>query len=227
VLYNFSGTFESGGGTSGGLTMGPHGTLYGTTYSGSGGPSGTVFRLTPPKTTGKPWTHTLLYAFAGFADGADPQDEVVFDKNGNLYGMTSYGGSGGPNCFGSPCGTVFQLTPTPTGPWTHNVLYSFNGGTDGGDPGRALTVDAAGNLYGTTGFGGAPSCGGGTGCGTVFQLAPPSVQGGSWTETILNRFTGGSDGAGPGGLTFGKGHLLYGPAGAGANGDGLLFSIIP
>jgi hypothetical protein len=46
-------------------------------------------------------------------------------------------------------------------------------------------------------------------------------------ETILNRFTGGSDGAGPGGLTFGKGHLLYGPAGAGANNDGLVFSITP
>jgi len=227
VLFSFSGTFETGGGTSGGLTMDSHGAVYGTTYSGSGGPSGTVFRLTPTK--GGHWTHTVLYAFAGFADGAFPQAEVVFDKNGNLYGMTNYGGSGGPNCFSSPCGTVFELMPTPTGPWTHTVLYSFNGGTDGGYPGRALTLDAAGNLYGTTGIGGDPSCtgGNGDGCGTVFRLAPRAVQGESWMETILNRFTGGSDGAGPGGLTFGKGHLLYGPAGAGANGDGLVFSIAP
>jgi hypothetical protein len=65
------------------------------------------------------WTHTVLYAFAGFSDGAFPQAEVVFDKDGNLYGMTNYGGSGGPNCFGSPCGTVFELMPTPAGPWTH------------------------------------------------------------------------------------------------------------
>ena len=228
VLFNFSGSFESGGGTSGGLTLDAHGALYGTTYRGSGGSSGTVFRLRPPK-TGTQWTHTVLYAFAGFADGADPVAEVAFDKNGNLYGMTSYGGSGGPNCFGSPCGTIFKLAPAPTGPWTHTVLYSFNGGTDAGYPGRALTLDAAGNLYGTTGIGGDPSCTGssGDGCGTVFQLAPPAVQGGSWTETILLRFEGGSDGAGPGGLTFGKGHLLYGPAGAGANNDGLIFAIAP
>lgn len=227
VLFNFSGSFKKGGGTSGGLTMDEHDALYGTTYRGSGGPSGTVFRLTPNK--GGRWTHTVLYAFAGFSDGAFPQAEVVFDKDGNLYGMTSYGGSGGPNCFGSPCGTVFELMPTPMGPWTHTVLYSFNGGTDGGYPGRALTLDAAGNLYGTTGIGGDLSCAGsnGDGCGTVFQLAPPGVQGGSWTETILDRFAGGADGAGPGGLTFGKGGLLYGPAGAGANGDGLVFSIAP
>ena len=229
VLFNFSGTFESGGGTSGGLTIAAHGALYGTTYRGSGGQSGTVFRLAPPKTSGGRWTHSVLYAFAGFADGADPEAEVVFDKNGNLYGITSYGGSGGPNCFGSPCGTVFQLTPTPTGPWMHTVLYSFNGGTDGGYPERTLTLDAVGNLYGTTGIGGDPSCtgGNGDGCGTVFQLAPPGVQGGSWTETILNRFTGGTDGVAAGGLTFGKGHLLYGPAGAGANNDGVIFAITP
>ena len=226
VLFNFSGAFETGGGTSGGLTMDAHGALYGTTYSGSGGPDGTVFRLTPTK-GGTHWTHTVLYAFAGFADGAFPQDEVVLDKNGNLFGVTSYGGGGGPNCFGSPCGTVFQLTPTPTGPWTHTVIYSFNGGTDAGYPERTLTLDAAGNIYGATGIGGDPSCGAGTGCGAVFRLAPPTVQGGSWTETILNRFTGGSDGAGPGSLTFGKGGLLYAAAGAGANNDGLVFSITP
>jgi uncharacterized repeat protein (TIGR03803 family) len=230
VILNFSGTFAGGGGTSGGLTMDAHGALYGTTYSGTGGKSGTVFRLTPPKTNGRRWVHTVLYAFAGGSDGSAPEAEVVFDKKGNLYGTTNYGGVGGPNCFGVSCGTVFQLTPAPNAPWTHNVLYSFNGRTDGGYgyPGPALTLDAAGNLYGTTPIGGDPNCGGGgTGCGTVFQLAPPVVQGGSWTETILHRFAGGGDGAGPGGLTFGKGKLLYGPAGAGANGDGLVFSIAP
>ena len=107
------------------------------------------------------------------------------------------------------------------------MIYSFNGGTDAGYPERTLTLDAAGNIYGATGIGGDPSCGAGTGCGAVFRLAPPTVQGGSWTETILNRFTGGSDGAGPGSLTFGKGGLLYAPAGAGANNDGLVFAITP
>ena len=228
VLYSFTGAFETGGGTSGGLIMDVHGALYGTTYSGSGGPSGTVFRLTPPK-SGTLWTHTVLYAFAGGADGADPEGEVVFDKNGNLYGTTNYGGTGAANCFGSPCGTIFELTPTASGPWTHTVLYSFNGGTDGGYgyAGPALVLDAAGNLYGTTPIGGDPSCNSGTGCGTIFQLAPPAALGGSWTETVLYRFPGGAAGAAPGGLTFGKGHQLYGPAGAGANDDGLVFSIAP
>ena len=229
VLFNFSGGFEAGGGTAAGLTMDQHGALYGTTFRGSGASSGTVFRLTPPK-TGTLWTHTILYAFAGLADGSDPESEVVFDKKGNLYGTTSYGGGGGANCFGSPCGTIFQLTPTSSGAWTHTVLYSFNGGNDGGFgyPGSALRIDAAGNLYGTTPIGGDPSCGGsGTGCGTVFQLAPPAALGGSWTETVLYRFPGGAAGAGPGGLTFGKGHHLYGPAGGGTNNDGLVFSITP
>jgi uncharacterized repeat protein (TIGR03803 family) len=223
VLFNFSGSFNTGGGTSGGLTTDARGSLYGTTYSGSGGPSGTVFRLTPK---GQQWVHTVLYAFAGGSDGAFPQAEVVFDKHGNLYGMTNYGGTGGPNCFGSPCGTVFELMPAPTGPWMHSVLYSFNGGTDGGYPGRALTLDAGGNLYGTTGIGGDPSCAGGNGdgCGTVFQLAAPTSRGGPWTETILHRFAGGADGVGPGGLTLGGGGFLYGPAAGGAHNEGLVFS---
>jgi uncharacterized repeat protein (TIGR03803 family) len=225
VLFNFSGSFDTGGGTSGGLTIDARGSLYGTTYSGSGGASGTVFRLTP---NGEHWVHTVLYAFAGGSDGADPQAEVGFDKHGNLYGVTTYGGSGAPNCFGVPCGMVFELTPTASGPWTHTVLYSFNGGTDGGYPERALTLDAAGNLYGTTAYGGDATCSSdGEGCGTVFQLAPPASPDGPWKETILHRFAGGGDGAGPGGLTFGKGNLLYGPAGAGANNDGLVFSIAP
>jgi hypothetical protein len=232
VLFNFPGWFNSQGGqiggTTGGLTLDANGALYGTAIP----PSkifGTVFRLTPPKhKNGKNWAHTILYAFAGGADGT-AANELAFDKNGNLYGTTTYSGSGGPNCFGAPCGTVFQLTPTPSGPWTHTVLYSFNGGTDGGYPESALTLDAAGNLYGTTALGGDPSClgGNGGGCGTVFQLAPPVVRGGTWTETVLYRFAGGSDGAGPGALTFGEGGLLYGAAGAGATGDGLVFSIAP
>lgn len=230
VLYNFPGTFPYSGGTSGGVVLDANGALYGTTGP-TGTKSGTAFRLTPPKTkNGKYWAHTILYTFLGGADGAAP-NAVVFGNNGNLYGVTIYGGSSGPNCFGQPCGTVFQLSPTPIGPWTHTVLHSFNGGTDGGFGyvGPALAVDAAGNLYGTTPIAGDPSCpdGGGSGCGTVFRLAPPAVQGGPWKETILHRFAGGSDGAGPNGLTFGKGKLLYGPAAAGPVGHGVVFSINP
>jgi hypothetical protein len=82
-------------------------------------------------------------------------------------------------------------------------------------------------LYGTTPIGGDPNCidDAVQGCGTVFRLSPPVVQGTPWTETVLYRFAGGGDGAGPGGLTFGKRGLLYGPAGFGANADGLIFSV--
>jgi uncharacterized repeat protein (TIGR03803 family) len=232
VLFNFAGWFNSqgGGGTNGGLTLDASGTLYGTALPPAY-PAGIIFRLTPPKhKNGRNWAHTLLYSFQGGIDGSGP-DNLAFDKSGNLYGTTSYGGSGAQDCFGGSCGTVFQLTPNPSGPWTHTVLYSFNGGTDGGFeyPGSPLIFDAAGNLYGTTPIGGDLSCIdiAGEGCGTVFQLAPPVVQGGSWTEAVLYRFAGGNDGAGPTGLTFGTGGLLYGAAGFGTNGDGLIFSITP
>ena len=229
LLYSFSGSFEGGGGTSAGVVFGSDGALYGTTYLGSGGAAGTVFRLAPPQKGAKQWVHTVLYAFLGGVDGSNPQSGVVFDKSGNLYGITSIGGTGGANCFGLPCGTIYQLAPTTSGSWTHTVIYSFDGINDGGigTGGQTMVFDASGNLLGTTPMGGNPSCSSGLGCGTVFELSPPAVQGGSWTEVILDRFSGGSDGLAPGGLAFGKGHQLYGAAGAGANGDGLVFSIAP
>jgi uncharacterized repeat protein (TIGR03803 family) len=132
------------------------------------------------------WKQNVLYNFTGGSDGGSPSGGLVFDANGNLYGTAE---SGGPQTRG----LVFELTPSGGG-WTESVLYSFvccNG--DGAVP-SGLTIDRAGNLYGTTTQGGTGTCSGFYGCGTVWELSP-SVNG--WTETILHEFAGGSDGNWP------------------------------
>jgi len=101
---------------------------------------------------------------------------------------------------------------------TEKVVYSFGAAPDGFGPGTALVADSAGNLYGTTGAGGTASCG----CGTIFELSPPSISGGSWTETTLYSFQGGTeDGAQPGGtLVFDSAGNLYGVTIKGGNNNG-------
>jgi uncharacterized repeat protein (TIGR03803 family) len=119
--------------------------------------NGTAFKL---DTTGK---ETVLHSFTGGADGGQPFAGLVRDAAGNLYGTTAGGGA-----FRN--GTVFKLDTTGK----ETVLHSFTGGAGGSTPYRGLVRDAAGNLYGTTAFGGDSSCFDpyGNGCGTVFKLAP-------------------------------------------------------
>jgi uncharacterized repeat protein (TIGR03803 family) len=161
VLHKFSGGDGASPGPGVGLIRDAEGNLYGTTEIG-GAPSivcnggcGTVFKLSP---TG---TETILYGFTGGADGATPYAGLIQDAAGNLYGTTYVGGSSGP-------GVVFKLSPTGT----ETVLHSFTDGADGGLPSAGLVQDAAGNLYGTTGQGGATTCHPRYGCGVVFRLAP-------------------------------------------------------
>ena len=107
------------------------------------------------------WKEKVLYSFQGGTDGYQPAGGVVFDKQGNLYGVTTNGGSS--SCRGPfQCGTVFQLKPpTKSGdPWTETVLYVFKGSdsNDGASPFGGLILDQAGNLYGTTGYDGTGDC---------------------------------------------------------------------
>jgi len=130
-----------------------------------------------------------LYNFKGGSnDGSAPVGGVVADQAGNLYGTTGTGGSY-TDCspFGQTCGVVFELTPSG-GSWKETVLYTFTGGLDGGEPLAGLVIDSQGNLYGTTAIGGS------FGMGTVFMM---SFVSGSWTESVLYSFQGGSDGAYP------------------------------
>jgi uncharacterized repeat protein (TIGR03803 family) len=176
--------------------------LYGTTYLGGEYNNGVVFSLNRISVTN--WYELVLYPFTGGNDGSGPIGQLTLDASGSLYGTTFNGGSHG-------AGVVFKLTPKPLTPgWTESVLYSFQGtpyGTsaDGANPNGGVVFDAAGNLYGTTQFGGEGQ-GGGCGCGTVFKLTPNSN--GTWSESVLYAF-GEGDGADPNGpLIFdGSGNL--------------------
>ncbi len=161
VLHSFSG--RDGANPSGSLVRDKAGNLYGATGFGGGTGCngfgcGTVFKLS---STGK---LTVLHRFSG-TDGAAPTGSIVRDAAGALYGTTSFGG--GTGCGGFGCGVVFRVDKT--GALT--VLHSFSGGADGANPQVGLTRDSAGNLYGTTGYGGGTGCGG-SGCGVVFKIAP-------------------------------------------------------
>ena len=187
------------------------GSLYGTTINGGAYNQGAVFNLMPSKSG---WTETVLYSFcpAGWGnctDGDWPAHvELVFDKHGNLYGTTVFGG-------GYDYGVVFELVKTGKTTYAEKVLYSFTGETDGGFPDAGLIFDKSGNLYGTTLTGGdVTGCNVETyygGCGVVFELTPPSSGSGAWTETVLHSFTGDADGAFPwSGLIFDSKGNLYG-----------------
>lgn len=128
------------------------------------------------------------------SNGSVPNGSLVSDAQGNLYGTTSFGGANPCSC-----GVVFKLTPSSDGGWTESILYTFKGGSDGAEPTAGIIFDAAGNIYGTTVYGGHSSyCPGSKdvlGCGTVFRLKPDSS--GTWEESVLYRFKGGQDGGNP------------------------------
>jgi uncharacterized repeat protein (TIGR03803 family) len=154
----------------------------------------------------------VLYTFTGAADGGTPSAGVIFDKAGNLFGVTQWGGM-------YAHGVVFKLTPASDGTWSETVLYSFTGATDGDQPQGGLVIDSAGNLYGTTSFGGDPSAG----CGTLFKLAPAS----GWTFSLLHTFLNGKDGCSPqADLQLVFDNLLLGTtAGGGSGAHGTAFGL--
>jgi uncharacterized repeat protein (TIGR03803 family) len=186
VLYTFKDL--SDGLASSELAIDAQGNLFGATIIGGPDPNaaGTVFKLSP-KPTGS-WPKTILYTFIYGTNGSSPAGGVILDAAGNLYGATTMGGD--MNCGHGGCGTVYQLTPTPNGPWQETSLHIFEGGSDGISPWGRLAFDSQGNLFGTTSQGG-NACSG-SGCGTVFELAK-SI----WTETVIHSFAGGNDGIGP------------------------------
>jgi len=160
-------------------------------------------------------TTDVIFSFEE-EQGEYADTDLETDNAGNIYGTTVLGGE-----FGG--GTVFQLSPTPTG-WEHAVLYSFTGGADGGEPYKGVTIDRRGNLYGTAVTGGSGGCEGG--CGVVYKLTKSD---GAWNQTVIHAFTGSDDGSGPGArVTVDRNGDVYGMAPTGgANGAGTIYKIHP
>jgi uncharacterized repeat protein (TIGR03803 family) len=206
VLHSFgvpSGT--DGSAPINGLIMDSAGNLYGTTFSGGGCGCGSVFELSP---SGDGWTERVIYATdigMGYAG-------LAMDAAGNI--------------FGANASTVFQLSPNGNGGWNPTVIHTFTGGPkDGSDPQGTPVLDQAGNLYGTTAYGGAKNL------GTVYKLIPGKR--GKWTEKILHSFKGGpKDGGGPvSGIALDIAGNLYGTTQSGgkcsnpAEGYGTVFEL--
>lgn len=191
------------------------GNLYGTTIAGGAAGYGTVFELMPGANNS--WSESILYSIAGGSDGSSPTAGVTFDAKGNLY---SAAGGGNDANFG----TVFQLSPQAGGTWKETVLYAFGRkGRLGAGP-NDLVVDSAGNLYGTTSYGGAHNSQGGY--GAVFELTPKKS--GGWKDTLLHSFDlKGDDGYRPvGALISDAAGNLYGVTEeGGSHNKGMVFKL--
>jgi hypothetical protein len=187
VVYAFTGGAD-GSGPLAGLIRGPGDTYYGTTAGGGSaactGGCGTVFLIARH---GHRYVESVLYAFAGGADGERPKGGLVVDRNGNLFGTTEVGG-GSKACNGG-CGAAFELARTKTG-YHERLLYAFAGGHDGAYPEAALLIGPRGTLYGTTEYGGGTTCDSGLGCGTAFALTPGSN---GYAESAVYRFFSNGD----------------------------------
>ena len=151
ILFSFNFSDGTGPGPNR-LVRDAGGNIYGTTSGGGASGGGTIFKIAADG------TESTLYNFTGGADGFAPYGGVIRDAKGNLYG-TAFQGAG-IDCNDDGCGTMYVLTPAGK----FQVLHTFTGGRDGGNPAAGLVMDQAGNLYGTTYTGGAH------GYGTVFKL---------------------------------------------------------
>lgn len=237
-LYDFANSDISA--PTGGLAMDSAGNLYGTSLGGGAHNLGAVFELSPAGNG--VWTETTIYSFA--TDGANggspyPNPNLAIDSQGNLYGTCRDGGVQRLKCGTVGCGFVFKLAKSQNGTWQEQTIWKFHAGNDGNTPWDGVVLDGAGNVYGTTIYGGGRgngNCNAGTNilfCGTVYELTPQPD--GSYAETILHRFASVPDGAEPiARLVLDTAGNLYGTTNRGGDascgfgyGCGTVFKITP
>jgi len=211
ILYAFGMKTDDGAGPHADLIFDAAGNLYGTTEFGGEYNGGTIYEI---KRTASNWSGYVLHSFAvNYKDGHKPGwGALLMDGSGNLYGTTAGGG-----CCG---GVVYRLAPMANGEWKETILYEFQGGAEGFESNAGVVMDKAGNLYGTTDYGGSGDC------GVIFKLAPQSK--GKWKYTVLHAFEG-ADGCFPEGnlVLDKKGNLYGGTVLGGATGNGVIFELTP
>ena len=210
VLYAFQGALD-GFYPQFGVVMDSAGDLFGTSYSPQqGGGAGSVYELTP---NGSGYTKSFYYIFPIDGSNGSGLGGVIIDSAGNLYGGTVYEGP-------QMGGTAYELSPGANGA-TFTLIYALSGTRTQTGVFAPLTMDAAGNLYGSTGTQGR------SGKGNVFKLTPSG--GGSWAYTSLYDFHGTDDGGNPSGSLLLDAHgNIYGACSTGgAEGYGTVFEITP
>jgi uncharacterized repeat protein (TIGR03803 family) len=195
------------------LLVGKSGYFYGTTYQGGANGYGAVYRIYATRVG---WVEQVIFSFSEFNSGTYPYSGLSMDSTGNLYGTTYYGGA-------DNYGTVYKMTEAKNKTWSLKVLHSFTGGgTDGEYPYVAVpTLDASGDIYGTTYQGGT------YGYGTVYELKDTK---GKYKESLVHSFdpSGGADGYYPyGGITIVKGNLYGTTYEGGSHSGGVAFEIKP
>lgn len=236
LIYSFTSGDIAGGTYVGGLLLAKQGEIiYGVVETGGAHGYGFVYEL-KLHALGE-WVETDIHDFAGGpTDGGLPETTLIQNSTGALFGTTFAGGTGpcGGFLLSPGCGTVFMLSPPASKgeAWTQNILHSFT--TENGDgvaPAGKLLFGTGGALFGTTTVGGTGACHiyFEPGCGTIFELTPPTATDPSWNETVLYSFTGKPDGAYPiVGLIPGANSDLYGTTyDGGADGNGTVFQVTP